>query len=312
MSASLNIKKTLVRYPLSVLLSLCLSAYQICNAQLSTRIIRNKLFHFSQYEVRLSDSVKLTELTKAIQDDIPHAEDNRRYFYNDLTVVYDSVIHEVILKDSFIYKVRNTHFIDINKDGKLDIIHCGFDIEADKGCTYIFLNTGEGHYERIFHQIALPNQIEFDNRVAFAGMTLYEGFCCEDIFEFIDEYAIDFNKNLVFREIEKYYLPEALLDRENISMNNLSTIQSDSAKLYTYFSIPTAVLLDKQKSKDSSLIPVRYEPLSKDEPVSVLGCDHLYGKNYLFVLVNYHSYFNLHSFYKPSRVFGLIEEKYVK
>jgi hypothetical protein len=161
--------------------------------------------HFPEQKV--SDDYKIQELHKAIPDFLNNEDNDKWWFYDYYFVSkltdYDPIGDSTFTPpgDNFLYKLKDTYFLDFNGDGLLDFIHhpkyymalMRNDIDAYE----IFLKEKSGGYKWITFS-GFIYEITFNKDNALQSMKTFQPHCCDDNHEKFYEYTFDkANNNLL-------------------------------------------------------------------------------------------------------------------
>ncbi len=81
------------------------------------------------------------------------------------------------------------HFIDLNGDGKLDIIYCGYS-GGESYYTRMFLNVN-GKYVKIFEEAQYLESLDFDKLGKLKSLVMLDFGCCAEYIEYETTYLIN-------------------------------------------------------------------------------------------------------------------------
>ena len=137
---------------------------------------------------KVSDKYKIKELHKAIPDSLNNEDNPKWWFYNyyfgkdllDYNPQTDKFFRPS--QNNLRYKLKDTHFFDINGDGLLDFIHYPkyyMAISRDRDAYELFIKQKDESYKWVtFHGFIID--IELDKDGSLNKMTTYQGPCCDD------------------------------------------------------------------------------------------------------------------------------------
>lgn len=137
--------------------------------------------------VNVANSYKIKEIHRALPDSLKNKDNRESWLYNyffgtTLTDYSDKLKRTFIPKqNSFLYKLKDTYFFDINGDGRLDFIHYPkyyMAIMRDFDTYELYLNTADGYKIITFHGYIFG--IDFDTDGSLRTMSTFQGPCCDD------------------------------------------------------------------------------------------------------------------------------------
>lgn len=169
----------------------------------------------------VSNQFKIREIHKAIPESLNN-ENNKgwwlyNYFFVDELKDYDPKSDSTFTpkQDNFIYKLKDTYFLDINGDGRLDFIHYPkyyMAIMRDKDLYEIFIQNPDGYKWISFEGYIID--ITFNEDKTLNSLNTYQPNCCDDNHHFFYWYTFDKSTNdLILTKTDTILTCQLLRDR---------------------------------------------------------------------------------------------------